>query len=297
MVKKWPGMIAVVLLLAMVALGGCAGSTAQHGAGASAARDGTAPLTIQMLDVGQGDALLIRTAEQTVMIDTGDVDERDKLRAALKKAGVTTIDKLIITHPHADHMGGADVLFQEFEVRKVYDNGQPTTSKLYRSYLKTIKDKKIDHEVLAAGKSLDFGGGVSFKVLSPTGVPDEQNKDLNNNSIVGRLAFGDFSMLFTGDSQAEAEMSMVKFYGKKLKSTILKAPHHGSRTSSSAKYLDDVAPEAVLISLGAGNEYGHPHKVTLERYAKRDIKVYRTDQNGTITITSDGSSYKIEGEK
>ena len=92
-------------------------------------------------------------------------------------------------------------------------------------------------------------------------------------------------------------MSMVKFYGKKLKSTILKAPHHGSRTSSSAKYLDDVAPEAVLISLGAGNEYGHPHKVTLERYAKRDIKVYRTDQNGTITITSDGSSYKIEGEK
>ena len=104
-------------------------------------------------------------------------------------------------------------------------------------------------------------------------------------------------MLFTGDSEAETEKGILQRYGSQLKSTVLKSPHHGSKTSSSPAYLKAAAPEAALISLGAGNEYHHPHQVTLDKYAKMKMKVWRTDQNGTITVTSNGQSYEIKGEK
>ena len=258
-----------------------------------------------MLDVGQGDAILIRTAEQTILIDTGDTDEHEKFAAALKKEGVKTVDKLIITHPHADHLGGASVVFKECEVRAVYDNGQTTNSKLYREYLKTIKAKGIAYQALRDGDTLDFGSGVSFKVLSPTEEMVKEggkNKDgkvnLNLNSVVGRLTYGNFSMLFTGDAEQETEAGILQRHkAEEIKSLVLKSPHHGSKTSSSPAYLKAAAPEAALISLGAGNEYHHPHQVTLDKYAKMNMKVWRTDQSGTITVTSNGQGYEIKGEK
>ena len=189
------------------------------------------------------------------------------------------------------------MLFQRYKVREVYDNGQLTTTALYRRYLKDIKQKQIAYKALKAGDMLDFGGGVSFQVLSPTAELLQASKDLNGNSIVGRLAYGEFSMLFTGDSEAETEKGILQRYGSQLKSTVLKSPHHGSKTSSSTRYLKAVAPEAVLISLGAGNDYGHPHKVTLKRYEKQGCKVYRTDQSGTITVETDGKTYQIKGAK
>lgn len=121
--------------------------------------------------------------------------------------------------------------------------------------------------------------------------------DLNADSIVGKLIYGDFSMLFTGDSEAETEKDLLKTYGTDLKSTILKVPHHGSKTSSDRSYLQAVAPDAGLISLGAGNDYGHPHKVTLNKYNALNIKLYRTDQDGSITVTTDGKTYNIQKEK
>ena len=292
MVRKIFLLLGAVLVLFFAA--GCAASTAKSEPAGQ--QDAAAGVTVKMLDVGQGDALLLRTGEQTILIDSGDVDARDKLLRELRAEGVTTIDKLIITHPHADHMGGAEMLFANFTVKEVYDNGQPTTTALYRKYLKDIKAHSIAYKNLKEGDTLDFGGGVSFQVLSPTGEMLSTSKDLNGNSIVGRLVYGDFSMLFTGDSESEAEKRMLARYGKQLKSTILKAPHHGSKTSSSASYLKAVAPEAVLISLGAGNDYGHPHAATLKRYEKLGCKVYRTDQQGSITSHSDGHTYEIEGE-
>jgi competence protein ComEC len=281
----------LLLLFAMIVATGCSGSKNTSESMAEA------PLSIRMLDVGQGDALLIQTPEQTILIDTGDVDERDKFLQCLKKAGVKKIDKLIITHPHADHIGGAAVVFKEFEVKEVYDNGQPTNTNLYRTYLKTIRDRKMTYKHLATGDELDFGGGVTFKVFSPTKAMVKDGDDLNTNSIVGRLSYKDFSMLFTGDSTAEAEKTMLNTYGASLKSTLLKSPHHGSKTSSDVAYLKQVAPEAAFISLGAGNEYGHPHKVTLNKYERQHIKVYRTDTDGTVTIQSDGNAYNVSKEK
>ena len=253
---------------------------------------------IEVLDIGQGDASLIYTKDEVIMIDTGDVDERDRLEKLLKERNISTIDKLIITHPHADHIGGAYVVFKNVNVKEIYDNGDATTSKTYQTYLKNIKQKNIAYHQLKAGDTVDFGDGVSFKVFSPTEKMIKNDDDLNNNSIVGQLRYKDFTMLFTGDSERDAEQNMVKSYGDELQSDVLKSPHHGSRTSSSDDYLKTVKAKDVIISLAADNEYGHPHKQTLDRYKKYNMNVYRTDQDGTITITTDGSDdYTISKEK
>lgn len=253
---------------------------------------------IEVLDIGQGDASLIYTKDEVIMIDTGDVDERDRLEKLLKERNISTIDKLIITHPHADHIGGAYVVFKNVNVKEVYDNGDATTSKTYQTYLKNIKQKNIAYHQLKAGDTVDFGDDVSFKVFSPTEKMIKNDDDLNNNSIVGQLRYKDFTMLFTGDSERDAEQNMVKSYGNELQSDVLKSPHHGSRTSSSDDYLKTVKAKDVIISLAADNEYGHPHKQTLDRYKKYNMNVYRTNQDGTITITTDGSDdYTISKEK
>lgn len=306
--KLWAGLLLTLTLLltgcgaAKTADHAASSATSQQGAGQTGIPQGT--VSIKMLDVGQGDAILVQTSEQTVLIDTSDVDERDKLRAQLAQAGVKKIDKVILTHPHADHIGGMDVLLDgSFEIGAIYDNGMPSTSKLYLGYLKKAKAKGIAHHALKAGDVLDFGDGAQFKVLSPQerlvqkGQQKGYKHDPNNESVVGKLTFGKFSMLFTGDAEKEAEATIAAQFGSELKSQVLKSPHHGSKTSSSAAYLRLVQPEVCLISCGAGNDYGHPHKETLKKYQALHAKVYETDKNGTITVTSDGTGYEVKEEK
>ena len=316
MQKRWKWWVSLLLSLTLLLAGCGAAKTADNtAASTSSSAQGSAKaavqtsvpqgtISIKMLDVGQGDAILIQTQEQTVLIDTSDVDERDKLRAQLAKAGVKKIDKVILTHPHADHIGGMEVLLDgSYEIGSIYDNGMPSTSKLYLSYMKKAKARGISHQTLKAGDVLGFGGGAQFKVLSPEeslvqkGQQKGYKHDPNNESVVGRLTFGQFAMLFTGDAEKEAEASIAARYGSELKSQVLKAPHHGSKTSSSAAYLRLVQPETCVISCGAGNDYGHPHKETLKKYAAIHAKTYETDKNGTITITSDGKSYEVKEEK
>lgn len=255
-------------------------------------------ITIEMLDIGQGDATLIRTKDQVIMIDTGDVDQRDNLVKQLKDRNIKTIDKLIITHPHADHLGGAYALFKNFTVKSVYDNGDQTTTNTYKTYLKNIQQQNIDYHQLMAGDEIDFGSGVKFKVFSPTKEMLQNDSDLNDNSLAGQLRYNNFTMMFTGDIEKKAEGKMVSAYGDELKSLILKSPHHGSRTSSSDAFLKALQAKDVLISCGVNNDYGHPHEEALKRYQKYNMNVYRTDKMGTITITSDGSAnYTITTEK
>lgn len=254
------------------------------------------PVTIKMLNIGQGDSILIKTAEQVILIDTGDVDMRDKLVELLKKENVNVIDKLIITHPHADHLGGAYAVLKEFTVKQVYDNGQTTTNATYRTYMKLITSKKIPYKQLLDTENLNFGSGVSFQVFSPTADEIKAGGDLNSNSIVGKLVYNKFSMLFTGDCEADRERMILAKYGSQLKSTILKSPHHGSKTSSNRDYLKAISPEAVLISCGVNNDYKHPHDVTMNKYNDLKMKIYRTDKDGSITIETDGDSYQIQKE-
>ncbi len=253
-------------------------------------------LTVNVIDVGQGDAILVQTNEQVVLIDSGDVSSRKELVAFLKEKGISSIDKVIISHPHADHLGGMAAVLAHFTVKQVYDSGLPATTALYRNYLSMVKQQNIPFTVLAAGDRLEFGRGVTFQVLGPA-KPFIAQEELNNNSIIGKLVFGQFSMLFTGDAEKQAEDRLRKQYLADLPATVLKSPHHGSKTSSSMPFLRAVAPEAVIISAGAGNEYQHPHKATLKKYANVKSAVYRTDLSGTITVTSDGKSYQIIKER
>lgn len=254
------------------------------------------PLVVKVLDIGQGDAILIRTAGQNVLVDTGDIGTRDKLVAYIKKEGITTIDKVIITHPHADHLGGMPGIIENFKVSQIYDSGQTATTALYRKYLSLVQSKKIPFTVLTAGTEIVISSDVKLKIFAPE-KPFIGDSDLNNNSIVAKLIYNEFSMLLTGDAEKESEERMLKNYKAELKSSILKAGHHGSNTSSSLPFLKTVAPEAAIISLGANNDYHHPHPSILKRYGEAKIKVYRTDTDGTVTVSSDGKTYTITKEK
>ena len=269
-------------------------------------------LKITMLNVGQGDAFLIQTKTQNILIDTSDQDERAKLVSELEKADVSTFDKIILTHPHADHIGGMDKLLKDYTVKEVFDNGIASTSKLYLNYMKAIKaDKNIKHSTLKAGDVLDFGDGVKFEVLYPTAelveeVNGGKKSDPNNESIVGRLVYKNFSVMFTGGAEKIVESNIwADNDAKKLKSTILKAGHHGSYTASTENFLSVVKPEVVLISAGeptdkrGGNTYGHPHREPLENYLNAGIdskNIFWTWKNGTVTIISDGKNFSVTPE-
>lgn len=291
-------LLSLSLTAAFSACGSAAPSASSDGAKTSASAKGGSQLTVRMLDIGQGDAFLLEKDGKFVMIDTGDIEHRDQIVALLHKYKVKEISKIIITHPHADHLGGMNAIFKNFKVDAIYDDGMPAGTGSYKNYLKQIKEKKIPYHMLKAGDEVDFFDGVKFNVLGPVKVIKDQkgNSDFNNNSIVGRLTYGSFSMMFTGDAEQEEEKTILG-KGGTLKSDVLKVGHHGSRTSTSPAFLKAVSPKNAFISCGQGNDYGHPHKVTIDKLEKAKVQIYRTDRNGTVTLTSDGSSYRIEKER
>lgn len=292
--RKWHySALVLVMLLSFLTMGCSAPSS-----GPDRANQGvTQPsLKVQVLDIGQGDAILIRTAKEVVLVDSGDIPTRDKLVKYIESQGIKTIDKVIITHPHADHLGGMPGVLNNFTVKQIYDSGLTTTTALYRQYLTAVQKKDIPFNVVTPGNQIDIGEGIVLKVLAPE-KPFIANSELNNNSIVLKLAYGNFSMLLTGDAEREGEMRILQAYGAELKSAVLKAGHHGSSTSSTTSFLKKVAPEAIIISVGQNNDYHHPHPSVMKRYNDLKAKVYRTDIDGTVTITSDGQSYNITKEK
>lgn len=242
---------------------------------------------VTMIDIGQGDAFLIETAEQNILIDTGDVMTRKQLVDALTAAGVTRLEKIILTHAHADHIGGVQAVLKNFSVDVIIDNGFPASSPLYKKY----RAANINHSSVSAGDVLDFGGGARFEILSP----DRIHSNVNNQSIVGRLVFGEFSVLFTGDAEAPVEKNLL---GQDVHATILKAGHHGSKSANTEKFIRAVNPEFVIISCGMGNSYGHPHIRPLKTFRKfvPAENIFCTMFNGSVRAVSDGFDVEISAD-
>ena len=315
--KKYLQIICGLILCCTMLLTGCGQSGGQSSdTAANSKAEAKGQLTISMLDIDQGDAVLIQTGVKNILIDTGDDKyyedgkkgkENTQLLTELQKLKIDHIDTLVMTHAHADHIGKADKVIAQYGVKELVYNGIPSTSKYFINALKAAKANGTQQVKVKAGDVLDFGNGVSFEIVSPSqslidedtaAIKAKKKVDVNNESVVGRLTFGNFAMLFTGDAEGPVEKDMVASYGKKLECQVLKAGHHGSKTSSTAEFLKLVQPESVVMSLGVNNQYGHPHEALLNRLQKQGIKnIYRTDANGTITIVSDGSSYSITTEK
>ena len=315
--KKYLQIICGLILCCTMLLTGCGqGGGQSSDTAASSKVEAKGQLTISMLDIGQGDAVLIQTGAKNILIDTGDDKyyedgkkgkENTQLLTELQKLKIDHIDTLVMTHAHADHIGKADKVIAQYGVKELVYNGIPSTNKYFINALKAAKANGTKQVKVKAGDVLDFGNGVSFEIVSPSqslidedtaAIKVKKKVDVNNESVVGRLTFGNFAMLFTGDAEGPVEKTMAASYGKKLKCQVLKAGHHGSKTSSTAEFLKLVQPESVVMSLGVNNQYGHPHEALLNRLQKQGVKnIYRTDANGTITIVSDGSSYSITTEK
>ncbi len=251
-----------------------------------------AQIKITALDVEQGDSFLIETDTENILIDTGDVAARDYL---LNYFSTSYIDKLILTHPHADHIANAANLIKNNLVGAVYDNGRTVANKYYLNYLAQLKKKNIPRYTLREGDIFFLDDGAYLEILSA----NRYSKNMNNDSVVCKLVYGNFSMLFTGDIEAETETELFQS-GYNLQSTILKAAHHGSKTSNSLDFITAVNPQYVLISAAFNNKFGHPHAAALDNFILAGVNknnIFCTAFNGSVTITTDGETFTITPER
>jgi len=276
-----------------------------------------------------GDSILISSpAGKTVLIDAGDTTKGKAVVEALKRNNVQQLDYFIATHPHPDHIGGASEVFKAVKVLNVIDNGQPPSAppqpvapakakqkqapvkpppanrrpakstsltQFYDDYKAAVSSSGARYETAKPGTKLDLGGGALLTILAPSEPFFTKDKmstggnEANANSIVARLDYGSFSMLLAGDAEEQTEHRLLT-KELDLQTRVLKVSHHGSKYASSKDFLERVKPEVAIVSCGAWNRYGHPSQAVLDRLKAANIKLYRTDLQGEITITTRGKN-------
>ena len=248
-------------------------------------------LVVDVLDVGQGDSILLTTpAGKTVLIDggTGRIDPVPLLR----RRGVESLDLVIASHPHADHIGGIDQVLEALPVKVYTDNGMPHTTSTYEKVMTLVEEKGVVYRTAEAGQVYNLDDGIRVEILHPQlTLLKNTRSDLNSNSVVARVTHGELCFLFTGDAEDPTERALL---AQGIDSCeVLKVAHHGSSHSSSSTWLRAIQPEIALISAGANNRYGHPDEETLARLTSAGASVYRTDQHGSIQLRSDGEQIEV----
>ncbi len=249
-----------------------------------------ANLEVNFIDVGQADACLLESDGHFMMIDAGNNDDSDLILNYLNSKNVKTIDYMIGTHPHEDHIGSMDTVINNFDVDNVYLPKILHTTKTFEDVLTAVENKNLKIDEPVAGNEFYFNG-MTVEILAPI----REYSDLNDNSIVLKITDGDVDFLFTGDIEKEAEYDIIQS-GENLSADVLKVAHHGSDTSSSEDFIKKVSPEYAVISVGKDNSYGHPEESTLDLFNRLNIETYRTDQSGTITFKTDGENIDIINE-
>ena len=253
-------------------------------------RPASKPVTIEVLDIGQGDSILIHSPEgKTALIDAGPT--KTGAVRALKRAGITSLDLVVISHHHSDHYGGMDEVVKAMKPRYFVASRSGHTTSLYLKLLKTVQAQGMT-VVQPSTKPRKIELGSVELTLFPQ--PPEDRKEENNNSIGLRLRYGSFSMLFTGDSEETERQWWTRNDPDLVRGcTVVKLAHHGSRNGTDVRWLKLANPELAVASMGRNNEFGHPHAETVSLLRRSSIPMLRTDQLGTITITSDGRDWQV----
>ncbi|HHZ06647.1 MAG TPA: MBL fold metallo-hydrolase [Clostridiales bacterium] len=241
------------------------------------------PFKMYVIDVGQGDSILLECDKKYMLVDAGDTTEGENVVSFLHSVGVTALDYVVITHPHADHYGGMKAVLSDFTPNKIVMPDAVQTTRTWETLLDYISDKNINVTQPRVGDTYTLGSGII------TAIAPNNNKydSLNNYSVVLRAVYGNNSFLLTGDAEAVSEKEILK-NGYILSSDVLKVGHHGSNTSTTKKFLQAVNPQFAVISVGKDNDYGHPSDKIVQRLNDEQVEVYRTDEQGTIVASSDG---------
>jgi len=243
---------------------------------------------VHFIDVGQGDATLIRTGEGNVLIDGGDRHAGPTVVRYLRRARVRSIEYVVATHPHADHIGGLIDVLNEFEIGTIIMPRVAHTTITFEDFIGAIEENNIPVMEPVVGSTINVGG-VVFTIVAPNSSGYD---NLNDYSVSMLVSYGDIRFLFTGDAESVSEAEMLA-RGHNLSAHVLHVGHHGSRTSTTQPFFDAVSPLVAVISVGADNPFGHPHREVMNRLEAAEITILRTDHHGTIVISTDGRTLTI----
>lgn len=243
-------------------------------------------LLVHFVDVGQGDSTLIQINNKNLLIDGGPSVNSESLVSYLRDQGVKKLDYIIATHPHEDHIGGLPAVIANFSVESFYAPRITADTEAFKNLVSALKNKKLKINVAKSDMSLYLGDNVLINLISPLSSDYE---DINNYSVVLTLNFNSSRFIFMGDSEKLVENQLLN-KGYDISSDVIKVGHHGSSSSSSSEFIDKVSPQYAIISCSRKNDYGHPHKETLDLFNIKNIKVYRTDFENTIVFRSDGNN-------
>lgn len=244
-------------------------------------------MKVHYIDVDQGDSILVQVNSKNLLIDSGSSTSKDKLLKYLKSLNVNKFDYIVATHPHEDHIGNMSYVINKFKVSNFYAPKVESSTKAFETMVESLIRKNLKIKVLKANvDSIDLGENTKVEVFSPL---SENYDDLNNYSPIIKISYGSTSFLFTGDAEEVSEKEVLNA-GFNLKSDVLKIGHHGSSSSTSKNFFNEVNPSITVISVGNDNSYGHPTNKVLSLI--EETCIYRTDKDGNIILTSDGNSIK-----
>lgn len=284
--KKYKVLIPIFLILSIF-LSGCSKSNLQI----TPDNLSQSEVNIYFFDVGQADCTLFVDNDKTLLVDTGDIDTADLVLSYLKELNINKIDYLVLTHPHADHIGGASKIIENYDIGNILMPNKTTNTNVFEDTINIIEEKKYNIIIPHQNDIYQLDTGI-FEILSDQTI--NWGDDLNYYSLVLKASFNDIDIIITGDADKEVEENIIKS-NKNISAEILKLGHHGSYTSTSNEFLNKVNPLYAIISCGKNNSYGHPHDSTLDKL--NNINYYRTDEVGTIIFSIKDNNIEIISEK